>query len=113
MRYSVDIAGVANLTSDMVARVDEVASDVAEALSAVDDATDALRAHAVDVAAALDAVFAVRRASGPGVSAKSRQLLAAVQQATLEYAMGDEQMSTQTSAVTPDAPGRGFGPVAR
>lgn len=113
MRYSVDIAGVAKLTSDVSACVDAVATDVADAISAVDDAADALRAHAVEVAAALDAVFAVRRASGPGISAKSRQMLAAVQRATLEYAAGDEQMSAQTSAVTPDAAGRGFGPVAR
>ncbi len=113
MRYSVDIAGVANLTSDVSTCVDDVAADVAEALSAVDVAADTLRVHAGTVAAALDAVFAVRRAGGPGISVASREMLAAVQRATLEYATGDEQMSVQTSAVTPDGGGRGFGPVAR
>lgn len=120
MRYSVDAAGVAKVSSDVAACFEDVAAAVSDALGAVDDAAGSLHAEAAGVAGALEAVFATRQDSGRGLSARADEILAGVENGTLAYVAGDEQMAAQTTsaaAVAPlltgasGRPWRGFGPV--
>lgn len=112
MRYSVDATAVTALVTDVASCLDDATTAAAQAVAAVDDATAALKNDAAAVRAALDAVFASRRQSGPSLTAHAAELIAGIQKATVAYMAGDEEMaSTTSSASSAVAPlrGRGFG----
>ncbi len=114
MRYSVDATAVTALVTDVASCLDDATAAAAQAVTAVDDATAALTNDAAAVRAALDAVFASRRQSGPSLTAHAADMIAGIEEATVAYVAGDEEMASQTSsassAVSPFR-GRGFGPA--
>lgn len=84
------------------------------AVTAVDDAAAALKNDAAAVRGALDAVFALRRQSGAALTAHAAEMIAGVQDATVAYVTGDEEMASLTLSAASAAPplrGRGFGPA--
>lgn len=99
MRYSVDATGVADVMSDVAAHLDDVIEAVAQTLIAVDDAIASLRPDASDVRKVLVSVFSTRRRSGPGMASYAGDVARRVQDATLAYIAGDDEMAVQTDAV--------------
>lgn len=112
MRYSVDATAVTALVTDVASCLDDATTAATQAVAAVDDATAALKNDAAAVRAALDAVFASRRQSGPSLTAHATAMIAAIQEATVAYVAGDEEMASRTSSAASAVPplrGRGFG----
>lgn len=116
MRYPVDAVGVAAVMSDVAVCFDDVTAAVDRTLAAVDDAVAALRSDASDVIRGLESVFSPRRQSGPGIAAYAGEVARKLQDATIAFVTGDDQMAAQTTidaqAVLP-LTGRGFGAVPR
>ncbi|WZH38163.1 MAG: DUF6507 family protein [Microbacterium enclense] len=115
MRYSVDATGVAAVMSDVAACFDDVIAAVTQTLTAADDAAAALRADASGVLRALEAVFSPRRQSGPGIAAYAGEAARRLQDATIAFVTGDDEMAVQTNVVaqgTLPVTRRGFGAVA-
>lgn len=114
MRYSVDVAGVAQVVSQFSTHFEDVQAGVNAALNAVDAAAGSFSSSASDVARALDNAFATRRLTGPGLSIRAEEVSTAVRDATVAYVAGDEQMAVETSTradVSEPSPlRRGFGP---
>lgn len=112
MRYSVDVAGVAKVSSDVAVHFASVAESVAQTLTAVDSAASALTADASGVEEALESAMETRRLTGPGLSARAADILSGVQAASVAYVEGDDEMAIQTTSAVPEPlPGRGFGAV--
>lgn len=114
MRYSVDATAVTALVTDVASCLDDATTAAAQAVTAVDDATAALKNDAAGVRGALDAVFSSRRQIGPSLTAHAAEMIAGIQEATVAYVAGDEEMASRTSsAASAVAPlrGRGFGPA--
>jgi len=100
MRYSVDAAGVAAVMSDVAACFDDVVAGVSRTFAAVDDAASSLRADASGVRRALEAVFARRRQSGPGIAEYAESVARKLQDATIAFVVGDDEMAATTSAAS-------------
>lgn len=114
MRYSVDATAVTALVTDVASCLDDATTAAAQAVTAADDATAALKNDAAGVRGALDAVFSSRRQSGPSLTAHAAEMIAGIQEATVAYVAGDEEMASRTSSVASAVSpvrGRGFGPV--
>jgi len=114
MRYSVDATSVTTLVTEVASCLDDATTAAAQAVTAVDDATAALNNDAAGVRGALEAVFASRRQSGPSLTAHAAEMIAGIQEATVAYVTGDEEMATHTSSASSAVPplrGRGFGPA--
>ncbi len=114
MRYSVDATAVTALVTDVASRLDDMTTAAAQVLTAADDATAALKNDAAGVRGALDAVFASRRQSGPSLTAHAAEMIAGIQEATVAYVAGDEEMASTTSGslnAVPALRGRGFVPA--
>lgn len=98
MRYSVDAAGVAAVMSEVAACFDDAIAGVNRTISAVDDATASLRSDASSVRRALESAFAPRRQSGPGLAAYAGEVASRLQEATVAFVRGDDEMAAQTAA---------------
>ncbi|MDF2990728.1 MAG: hypothetical protein K0S37_1242 [Microbacterium sp.] len=115
MRYSVDATGVAAVMFDVAACFDDVIAAVTQTLTSADDAAATLRADASGVLRALEAVFSPRRQSGPGIAAYAGEVARKLQDATIAFVAGDDEMAAQTTATAQGVlplTRRGFGAVA-
>lgn len=114
MRYSVDATAVTTLVTEFASCLDDATTTAGQVVTAVDDAVAALTGDAAGVRGALDAVFASRRQSGAALTAHAAEMIAGVQEATVAYVTGDEEMASLTSSAASAVPplrGRGFGPA--
>lgn len=116
MRYSVDATAVTALVTAVASFMDDATRAAAQVVTAADDAAAALKNDAAGVRGALDTVFAARRQSGPSLTAHAAEMIAGIQEATVAYVAGDEEMASTTSGTSSAVPplplrGRGFGPA--
>lgn len=86
--------------SDVSACFDDVIAGVTRTLAAVDDAASSLRPEASGVRRMLEVVFSPRRLSGPGIAAYASDVARTLQDATIAYVTGDEEMASQTTAAS-------------
>lgn len=97
-----DVTGVTTVMADVSACFDDALAEVVRTLAAVDDALSSLRSDASGVRTVLETVFAPRRRSGPGLVAYASEVATRLQDATLAFIHGDDEMAAQTTAASRD-----------
>ena len=99
-RYAVEVVGVASVTGSVSRTLDDLSAAVAAAATALDAALAAV-AGEPEVSRALADATDTRRQTGLAAVARGGELVATVQQTTLEYAEADIEMAA--NAVSSEA----------
>ena len=96
-RYAVDTVGVASVTGSVSRSLDELLTAVTAAATALDVALAAIAGES-EVSRALADATDTRRQTGLAAVARGGELVATVQQTTLEYAEADMKMAANSAA---------------